>query len=412
MRNLMIIARWEYFTRVRTKGFIISTIILPLMLIGSMVIPTLIFSGPDKESRVIAVVDETRYLGSLFEGRLSEKYFLDDGRVKYQTIILDKGELLDLKAQATELLNADAILLFILIPEDILQSNSAQYYARNLGNIKDQEQIRRALDEIVSELRMIDANLDPKLISSLTRNLDFEMIEIAGGGREKEGSELVSYLTPLMFVLVLFFAIFMSSQILLRSILHERTNRLVEILLSSVTASELMSGKILGLGLLGLTQLSFYIITGLLVSSFQGIQIITSLNIIMFVVYFLLGYLLYASMFAALGSIFDSEQEAQQASSILSIFTIIPIIFSSYVIANPNSVYSIALSFVPILTPFFMIMRIGIQMPSLIEIIGTIALLAVFVVITMLAAGKIFRTAVLMYGKRPTLPEIIQWIKA
>jgi len=221
----------------------------------------------------------------------------------------------------------------------------------------------------------------------------------------------LSYLTPVIFVMVLYFAIFLSSQILMRSVLAERTNRLVEILLSSVTAGQLMSGKILGLGLLGLTQIFFYMITGYIISIYQGYQIVTSLNIIMFLVYFILGYLLYAGIFAAIGALFSSEQEAQHAVSILSIVTIIPILMSSYVIANPQSVATVVLSFIPILTPFFMILRVGIEMPPLYEIVATIAILTIFVLITMLVAGKIFKTAILMYGKRPTLPEVIQWIK-
>ena len=141
-------------------------------------------------------------------------------------------------------------------------------------------------------------------------------------GEEKEGSEIISYLTPIIFVMMLFFAIFMSSQILLKSVMEERTNRLVEILLSSITPGELMSGKIIGLGLLGLTQLALYLIVGYFASSYKGIQVVTSANVILFLIYFVLGYLLYASIFASIGTIFNSEHEAQQYPLFYQLFVL------------------------------------------------------------------------------------------
>jgi ABC-2 type transport system permease protein len=122
--------------------------------------------------------------------------------------------------------------------------------------------------------------------------------------------------------------------------------------------------------------------------------------------------LLYASIFAAIGCVFNSEQEAQQFMAILSVLTVLPIILSSYVITNPNATIVKILSYIPVITPFFMILRIGIEMPSILEIIATLGLMVGFVIFTMYAAGKIFRVAILMYGKRPKFDEIIRWIKA
>ncbi len=411
MKNILTVMRWEYLTRIRSKWFVISTVIIPLIIIASMFIPTLIMTGPDTEAKVIAVVDGTSDLGNILERALIERYKLKDGSPKYQVVLLQGGNFNSLKEQASELLDSDVIFSYLVIPGNVMDSNEVRYYARNLGNFKDQEQINRAVNRVISRQRMIAANFDPKVINFLSREVDLKMLETGKGGEEKEGSEIISYLTPIIFVLMLFFAIFMSSQILLRSVIEERTNRLLEILLSSITPGELMSGKIIGLGLLGLTQLALYLIVGYFASSYKGIQIVTSLNVILFLIYFVLGYLLYASIFASIGTIFNSEHEAQQLSSFLSIICVIPIMLSSYVIANPQSTTTTILSFIPIVTPFFMILRIGIEMPPLWELFGTIGVLILFVWLTMLAAGKIFRVAVLIYGKRPTLPEIWQWVK-
>jgi len=411
MKNILAVMRWEYLTRIRSKWFVISTVIIPLIIIASMFIPTLIMTGPDTEAKVIAVVDGTSILGNILERTLTERYKLKDGSPKYQVVLLQGGNFNSLKEQASELLDSDVIFSYLVIPGNVMDSNEVKYYTRNLGNIKDQEQINRAVNRVISRQRMIAANFDPKIINFLSREVDFKMLEAGKGGKEKEGSEIISYLTPIIFVMMLFFTIFMSSQILLRSVMEERTNRLVEILLSSITSGELMSGKIIGLGLLGLTQLALYLIVGYFASSYKGIQIVTSLDIFLFLIYFVLGYLLYASIFASIGTIFNSEHEAQQVSSFLSIICVIPIMLSSYVIANPQSTTTTILSFIPVITPFFMILRIGIEMPTLWELFGTIGVLILFVWLIMLAAGKIFRVAILIYGKRPTLPEILQWVK-
>jgi len=411
MKNVLAVMRWEYLTRIRSKWFIISTVIIPLIILASMFIPTLIMTGPDTEIKVIAIVDATQHLGGIVDKTLGEKYKLKDGSPKYQVVLLQDGNFDVLKKQASELLDSDVIYSYLVIPEDVMNSNEVKYYARNLGNFKDQEQIYRAVNKVISRQRMIAANFDPEVISSLIREVDFKLLEVGKEGEEKEGGEIISYLTPIIFVMMLFFAIFMSSQILLRSVMEERTNRLVEILLSSISPGELMSGKIIGLGLLGLTQLALYFIVGYFASSYKGIQIVTSANVILFFIYFVLGYLLYASIFASIGTIFNSEHEAQQVSSFLSIICVIPIMLSSYIIANPQSITTTILSFIPVITPFFMILRIGVEIPPLWEIFGTIGILVLFVWLTMLAAGKIFRVAVLIYGKRATLPEIWQWIR-
>ncbi len=412
MKNILTIARWEYLTRLRSKWFIISTVAMPLLIIASMFIPTAMMTSADTDTRLIAVVDETGRFASVLDQKLAEMYTLKDGSRKYQIISFVNGEPAVMKRQAAELLDSALVSAYLVIPGDVLDSSRVIYYSMNLGNFKDQAEINRATDEIISEYRMIAAGLDPKLVRAVTQNVEFRMVQVNAGGGENQGDEMLSYLMPIIYVLMLFFAIFMSSQILMRSVLAERSNRLVEVLLSSVSPAELMSGKILGLGLLGLTQLGLYLLVGTAVSNFKGLELFSSTNIILFLVYFVFGFLLYAAIFAAIGSLFDNEQDAQQAVSIFSMITAVPIFLASYVIANPQSVTTTILSLIPIMTPFFMILRIGVMLPPLWEIVTSLVLLIISVWLTMLAAGKIFRVAILIYGKRPTLPEIWQWVRA
>ena len=218
-------------------------------------------------------------------------------------------------------------------------------------------------------------------------------------------------LVPYLFLMILFMTVFMSGQLLLRSVMEERTSRTIEILLCSVTPDELMKGKILGLGALGTVQMLFYLILGLLATKYKGWAMIEYSQIPFFLIYFLTGYLFYAAIFAAMGTFFTSEQEAQQSSGIISIIAVLPIAFASYFITNPGSSFTIASSYFPPLTPFMMIIRLGTESVERNEIFLTTVLMIFSCWFLLKIAGKIFRTAILLYGKKITIKEVLTWIQ-
>lgn len=405
MRNMITVAKWEFLTRIKSKLFIFSSILFPLLIIGFSILPSIIMTKVDTESKLVGIVDSTGFLAEKIQEKLTEDYKLNNGEQKYQVMLFKNNET-DL---AASLLDSSAIDGYLVIPANVIDSNDVRYYSKTLGDFKGVSEVRSTVNNVISRERMLMANINPDMIEKLNRRVNF--ITLEPGKTEEQSNELISYFVPFIFVMMLFFTIFMTSQILLRSVLQERSNKLVETLLSSVSAGELMSGKIIGLGLLGLVQLLIYMVIGLGVSSYQGIDFVTSTDVIFFLIYFVFGYLLYAAMFAAIGSIFDNEQEAQQVTSVMSIITVVPIMLSSFVIANPNATLTVVLSYIPFMTPFFMILRIGVEMPSMMQIVTTTLVLIAAMVGTMYIAGKIFRTAILMYGKRATLPEMIRWIK-
>jgi ABC-2 type transport system permease protein len=192
--------------------------------------------------------------------------------------------------------------------------------------------------------------------------------------------------------------------------MEERTSRTIEILLSSVTPKELMSGKILGLGALGLSQMLFYLIIALFITYYKNLAVIELSQIPLFLIYFASGYLFYASIFAAMGTFFTSEQEAQQSSGIISLIAIIPIAFASYFITNPSSSFTIGMTYLPALTPFMMIIRIGTDTVGLYEILYTSILMLFSCWIMLSISGRIFKTAILLYGKKITIKELMKWI--
>ena len=399
-------------TRIRSKWFIISTVIIPLVLVAFMFLPTLVMQDSGTDTQIVALIDVSGEMSAEFESVIYKQYHLKNGQVKYQILVLENKPIEDALTVGQELLNSQTIDALVVLPIDIMEKNHAKYYANFVGNYREQEEIRSVVSSVVLNRRARAAGLNPEIVKQLSRHVDLDLIEIGRDGEKQSGNELFSFILPVIFVMMLYFAIVMSSQVLMRSVLEERTNRLVEILLSSVNARQLMSGKILGLGLLGLTQLLFYMVCGFAVSQYRGIEIINDVQILYFLLYFILGYLFFSGVYAAIGAVFSSEQDAQQAVSIISIISIFPLLMSSYVITNPDSLLTIILSHMPFISPFFMILIIGIKTPPFWHIISTSVLLILYAGFAMIIAGKIFRTAILMTGKRPTLPEIMQWLKS
>jgi ABC-2 type transport system permease protein len=199
---------------------------------------------------------------------------------------------------------------------------------------------------------------------------------------------------------------------LVRSVLEEKSNRIIEVLVSSCTPSELMAGKMLGLSAMSLTQAGFWAIMALAVLARVGRDALPPAEqLLLMVVYFVLGYLFYSAVFIALGTPVTTEQEAQQINGYLVLFVILPVALVLPVMEHPTADWVKALTFIPLLTPTFMALRIPVQMPSTAEIVGSAVVLAISTYFMMIVAGRIFRVAILATGKRPSLAELVRWVR-
>ncbi|MEC9377019.1 MAG: ABC transporter permease [Candidatus Neomarinimicrobiota bacterium] len=407
MKQVWTIVKWEFINRVKTKLFLITTFLLPFFMGAMLYLPTILMDLEPEELTEIGLVyeDGLDTLVERFQSQVAMSHRLKDGNPQF---IIFRYE--DEKT-ALDSVSMKSIDGYLYIPSSVLDTGQVNYFGHSLSNIKIFSQLRRTLNQVVIEQRMLDQDIDISLVGALSRNIRFDTFEVDDEGITSEGNELTSFLLPLMFLMILFMTVFMSGQLLLRSVMEERTNRTIEILLSSVTADEIMRGKILGLGALGLIQMIFYLICGLVVTEYKELTIVDYSQIPIFFIYFVTGYLFYASIFAAMGTLFKSEQEAQQSSGIISIVAILPIAFSSYFITNPGSAFTVASSYIPPLTPFMMILRVGTKSVEYTEIILSTLLMIVSCWLMLKLSGKIFRIAILLYGKRPTFKEIIRWAK-
>jgi ABC-2 type transport system permease protein len=406
------VAKWEFLEKVKSKAFIISLVLMPLIMVVFGFLPGLLASKPDDKPIALGVLDETGKILTPLSQRLDEKYRLPDGRPNYVLRNLNEDVSFgELKARANKLIASKQIEGYFHIPATVYDSGKVDFRAENVGNIRISERFSRTMEEVIVEQRLVSRGFDPTQIKKLMADVNVKSIKVSEKGEEKESGFLETFFSAYIMIMMLMFLVLTSGQLLIRSVVEEKSNRVIEVLLSSCSAQDLMAGKILGLSALGIMQMLLWGVIGLGIAMKTGTDIFSLESLLLSAVYVILGYLLFSAIFVAAGSPVTTEQEAQQITSYVSLILVFPIVLAVPAMQNPDSLLIRVLSFIPLLTPAFMVLRIPIQMPETWEILTTIGVLIVSSVFMMWAAGKIFRTAILVYGKRPTIPELIRWLR-
>ena len=404
------IAWFEYRRRIRSKWFILGTFGMPILVLGiSLFGGYMSGSGAGIETKYLAVVDETAHFGAELREVMDKKYV--DQENPPIAIAVTEGSFSELQIQFDGLVEENALDGYFVIPFNFTEDPVIRFYTQSSSNIRLTEVIEAELGKLLTQEKASRLNLSQESLESLFANIEVDHYEL-GADQARETEELIAgYVAPFIFMFLLFLGIFTGGQLLLRAVLEERSSRVIEVLLSTVTYNDLMGGKILGLGMLGLTQSAIYLLAGTIAGYYYDVTIITFSIGTLYFLYFILGYLFYAGIYIGVGSLFDSEQEAQQAIQIITFIAVIPMLLWTLVIENPNSTLVNALCYFPPVTPFFMMIKIAVGETSLWQVLSTILVMMVSVYGSMRLSAKLFRTAILLYGKRITLPEIIRWIK-
>jgi ABC-2 type transport system permease protein len=315
---------------------------------------------------------------------------------------------------------------YIVIPASIYDDGNAEYYGKSVTNFRENGRLRSVISRAVTEKRIQRSGFNSEQIHQLVRRVELRTFRVAAGGQE-QADEGHTQIVVWILVAFIYMAMLVYGQVVMRSIIEEKSSRVIESVISSLKPFQLMAGKIVGIGALGFTQYSIWaLVMGLL--SLYGLKVarvfapkMAAANLtlptvapeilVFFVVFFVLGYLLFATMYAAVGAMVNSDQEAQQFVFPLIMLVILPFLFTSYIIGNPGSQMAVILSLIPFFTPIIMFARIIVQMPPAWQIALSLLLMVAAIVGMIWVVGRIYRIGVLMYGKRPTLPEIIKWIK-
>jgi len=410
------IVRREYLERVRSKAFIIATVLGPVLMGGLMVIPALVAGKAGKPLR-LSILDDSGALAAPVEFQLAR--LRRDGNPRF---VIDPPPSGPPEAREHGLKTAvieGRLDGYLHLPADSLQNASASYFGRNVSNMIDLRMMEDAVSDTLVGLRLAGAGLDPIKVRDLTKKVDLKTIRLtAEGEREDRGAGALFSITLLM---MLYTTVLMWGQAVLTGVIEEKSNRVVEVIVSSVTSTKLMAGKLLGVGAVGLTQFLVWVLSLAAVSvlganfgagSLAHMPEVTFLLLASFVLYFLLGYLLYSALFAAVGASVNTTQEAQSLAFPVFMPLVVGVMFFPMVLNAPDSTLSTVLSLIPLLTPLLMFLRITVQVPPMWQIALSIVLTGASIAGVLWVAARIYRVGILMYGKRPTFPEILRWVRS
>jgi ABC-2 type transport system permease protein len=423
-KKTLILSKREYLSRVKSKGYWLGTLVLPLLLGALVVIPGLIFSRTTSELDVVVVDTTGGELGREVRQRLEERRQDPERRIAAFDITLAEPEA-RAEAQRTELdrrLMAEEIDAWMWIDAAGLAQNRVEYRARNVSNTFSQEVLADELSRAVRERRLVDAGYDPDAISGLLERVGLSTVRVTAEGSREEAGEAGFLLAYGLFFL-LYVVLMMWGQQVLQGVLEEKSSRVVEVIVSAATPFELMIGKLLGIGAAALTQFGLWLACivaltapGLIASMVAmpegfGIPTISIVQALYVLVFFVLGFFVYSTMYAAVGAAFNTVQEAQQLSMVPTFAIISPLLFFLPVTNDSGGPMAIITSMVPIMSPILMPLRIAIEMPPAWQVWLSIAITAAFVWLMIGVCARIYRVGILMYGKKPTVQELWRWLR-
>jgi ABC-2 type transport system permease protein len=413
------IIRREYLVNVRRRSFIVSTILVPVIMTVFIVVPILFaLLEPDKSYRVV-VLDQTGELGAGVVAALSDT--LSGGGEKYLVTASEAGG--DAYALArvarVEELRKGKLDIVIAIPATIFEDGKASYLTREERNMNVLDRFENVISDVVIQQRLQGEGLDYERVKSLTRGIDLDLQQVTAQGGLEEKDFLQDYGVVFIFTMILYSSLLSWGMTISKSIIEEKGSRVIEVLLSAVTPRELMWGKLIGVGLAGLTQLGAWAIIGIAIAGTAATGVVAQLAsfhiepavFVYLVVFFVLGFMLFSSLFMTVGSVCTTDQDAQQLQGLITLPMIVPILCLMLLLQNPNSPLAVVLSLIPMFAPMIMLARIILLQPPLWQILLSMALILGAVYLTMGFAARIFRVGILMYGKRPSLREIVRWYR-
>lgn len=424
--KLWAIVRREYAERVLTRWFLVATIFGPIVFGLLMLLPSYLASRTETSADVarIVILDATgtelgQRVAAELNGGIAADTSLTDLRV------VQPAELAAAEQEARTQALRGRYQGYLVLDEQSLAGISARYAGSNATAFRDVAQIQQAVRREVLAQRLEQAGLPPEqadALKSIRLELEEEQLTGRGGG----GSGRVSILFAISIAMLLYVTIFLYGQTVLRGVMEEKQTRVAEIVVSSVSSTTLLAGKVLGVGAVGLTQLAIWLVAGfgmmrvrttvLGLLGIEGTPLIlpgiTPGMILTLTLFFVLGYLFYAALFAAIGAIVSSEQEAQQAQIPVVMFLVLSVAFIQPVLNRPDSSLAQTLSIIPFSAPILMPLRMSVVQVSAWQLTLSIVELLLGCIVVVWLAARIYRTGILMYGKRPTVREIARWVRA
>ncbi|MBI4851824.1 MAG: ABC transporter permease [Acidobacteria bacterium] len=421
MNKMFLVIKREYLERVLSKWFLIGTLLGPVLMAVLILAPLLVtkLDTSDRKVTVLSLNNDTALLDSIEKRLGNKKDPLGKGKYVVKTLAIeDPSSLPKVQEDLAKQIKSGDINGYLVIKEEG-KEHSAEFFAENVSDLGTIRRLEDATSDAIVEKRLSLEGMDIKKINELSKPIDIKTKKLVDAGTKEDNGQ--SMFLGLIMMFILYMTMLIYGMTVLRGVVEEKQSRIIEVVISSISPLQLMFGKILGIGLVGLTQFTVWSIFGAilptilasfsLASGMMSIPDIPKSLLVYFVLYFVLGYFLFATLFALAGSIVSNEQDAQQVQMPITMLLIIATIFTTLIIRDPNGTTSIALSLVPFFGPILMFLRIAVQTPPFWQIALSLSLMVVTIIACSWLAAKIYRVGILMYGKRPNIPELIKWLK-
>ena len=435
MNKIGLIIKREYLTRVRKRSFLLLTFLGPILMAAIYIIPIMLTLNSHTDHLRVAVVDESRWFENSFTSN------------EAHTFVPMHGQPID---SIKEMVKTGVFDMALYVPPTQLNipSNAIVYSIRQVP-MEVETYISSVMEKEIRNQKLMAKGVDPEIVSAVKTDVNLSVMRMDEKGNEKETFTEVQFtLGVILAMLVCSFIVFFGGQVM-QGVSEEKNNRIIEVIISSVKPFQLMMGKIIGVSLVALTQFVLWIVLTLVLylgfSAYLGLsnpemlsqgtvmaqeitsndimsnesvksilQIVHSIDfgtiIACFLIFFILGYLLYATLYAAIGSVVDNNTDSQQFTLPVTVPLMVAIISSFYIVNNPDGALSVWFSMIPFTSPISMMVRIPFGVPIWQIVVSVVLLAGTFVLMTWIAA-KIYRTGILMYGKKLSYKEIFKWLK-
>jgi ABC-2 type transport system permease protein len=442
MKKLFAVIKREYIQRVRSKFFVIVTILGPIMMAAFTVVPGMMMmmrtGGPTR----IAVVDQTgntyAALASELEGRddrpkpgatrfvptepavgpgasqerMKQAARAAQNNMALQQVPVENRTLPDIRRQLESKIQNREIDGYVILPPDLLKGGTPEYRARNTADLFTKESIQNAIGKVVKNQRLVEAGAKPEDIERASEPVNLKSIGEAGEEKYGEAGFFLSFGMGMW----IYVSVLLYGQLVLGAVVEEKETRIAEILFSSMRSFPLMMGKLIGVSLVGLTQMGIWALTfmGLSVWAAGGSIKLPQIPPIVFVyllLFFLMGFFIYSTVYAVVGSMVTTTQEGGQLAMPIVLMLIAGFFLSFNIIRNPNSPLAFWASMFPFFAPITMLVRIVTETPPLWQILLSLAIGFATATGLIWLASRIYRVGMLMYGKKATIPEVIRWVR-
>lgn len=420
MRKIWAVIRREFIERVRTKWFWVGTILGPIFFGGLILLQVLLAARGGGERRLVVLDGTTAGFGE----RLAAQLGAAIPRFEVSRVAAGPG----VADSLTDAVVAKRLDGYLLVDDATLEDGRAEYRGSNASAIGDMEQLQAALSRLVFRARLERHGIDADLVRQAELRFRLATQKISGRRMTAESGEQ-AFLLAFGMAIILFMAILLYGINVMSSVLEEKTTRVVELLVSSLRPFELMLGKVVGAGAVGMVQLSVWAGSAVLLTGQQGrlaelvaregqvagagfqLPQVPAPTLAVFLVYFLLGYFLYSAVFAALGAISSTEQEARQVQTPISLVLMVPYLSFIGILNDPNGPLAVWMTLIPLWSPIAAPVRWAATPIPLAELAASLAILVASVLAVTWVAARIYRVGILMTGKRPSIRELVRWVR-